>query len=317
MGVAFDILAAGNLWLSPVWDWIIMIGLFLSVGLLVVSIFSQEGEIQLSPQREAAVATGHADRKTAFENILLRPVLWILLSIAHRLRFRNGKDWLRKQLVAAGSPNFYTPEEYLALSMLAGLGLGVLLEIFHVLLAGKFSIGAIFLGLLAGMSLSIYQIAGQASKRLMSITKELPYAMDLLSLAMGAGATFTEAVGTIIREGETEETPLNSEFRALLAEMDLGTTRRAALQNMARRVPLEAMLSLVASVVQAEELGTPLSTVLRDQATLLRERRSLRAEEKAASAGVRILVPCLLLVMAVLLTVFGPFIIKTIEGGLV
>ena len=87
---------------------------------------------------------------------------------------------------------------------------------------------------------------------------------------MGAGATFTEAVKTIVRHDEDD--PLDMELKALLAEIDLGTTRRDALRNMADRVPLEAMQGLVASVTQAEELGTPLTAVLHDQATLLRER---------------------------------------------
>ena len=56
--------------------------------------------------------------------------------------------------------------------------------------------------------------------------------------------------------------------------------------------------------------------VLHDQATLLRERRSMRAEEKAASASVQILVPCLFLVMACIICVFGPFIIRVVRGGL-
>jgi tight adherence protein C len=98
--------------------------------------------------------------------------------------------------------------------------------------------------------------------------------------------------------------------------MELGTTRRQALQNMASRVHLESVRNLVSSVIQAEELGTPLSSVLHDQATLLRMQRTVRAENKAAVASVRILIPCLLLVIAVLLTVFGPAMVQLSGGGL-
>ena len=69
-------------------------------------------------------------------------------------------------------------------------------------------------------------------------------------------------------------------------------------------------------MTQAEELGTPLGDVLHDQATLLRLQRSVRAENAAASASVRILIPCLLLVIAVILAVFGPAIIRAVRGGL-
>jgi tight adherence protein C len=305
---------AVNLWVNPIWDWVISICAFGAVALGVVAIFSQPGQVKLSPQREAAIATGHLDRRTVFENPVFRPFLWILLSVAHHLRMPRVKAFLRRQLVSAGSPNFYTPEEYLALSILAGLGLAAMLEIVHLLVVGRFSFLVVVFGLAIGTGLSVYQIADRAAKRLQNITRNLPYAMDLISLAMGAGATFTEAVETIVREGEDE--PLNVELRALLAEIDLGTTRRQSLQDLAARVPIDSMQSLVASVLQAEELGTPLGTVLHDQATLLRLRRSVRAENKAAVASIRILVPCLLLTMAVILTVFGPSIVRGLQGGL-
>ena len=308
-----EILAAG-FWVGSVWDWVISVGLFVAVVLGVVCVFGQAGEIHLSPQRAAAIATGHTDRKTVFENPIFRPVLWILLSIASRLNFPQAKAFLRQQLVAAGSPNYYTAEEYLALSMLAGLALGAVLEIVHFFLLGSFSFMAIVLGVVIGMGLSIYQISDTAGKRLQAITRQLPYALDLISLAMGAGATFVEAARTIVREDRDD--PLNVELKALLAEIELGTTRRDALKNMASRVPLESMRGLVASVIQAEQLGTPLASVLHDQATLMRMHRSVRAENMAAVASVRILIPCLLLVMAVILTIFGPAIIRTVRGGL-
>lgn len=301
-------------WSAGVWDVVLSVLLFVVVALGIVAVFSQPGRAELSPQRQAAIATGHADRKTVFENPAFRPLLWILLSITHHLNLPKSKAFLRRQLVAAGSPNYYTAEEYLALSLLAGLGLGVVLEAVYVLLTGEFSVSTIVLGLVVGAVLSIYQIVDKASRRLRDITKQLPYALDLVSLAMGAGATFTEALRTITRENDADA--LNVEFKALLAEIELGTTRQAALQNLARRAPLTSVQSLVASVIQAEQLGTPLATVLHDQATLLRMQRSARAENKAAVASVRILVPCLLLVAAVIFTVFGPAIIRIVRGGM-
>ncbi|MBN1941751.1 MAG: type II secretion system F family protein [Phycisphaerae bacterium] len=308
------ILADVGFWSAGVWDVVLSVLLFGTVALGVVAVFSQPGRVELSPQRQAAIATGHEDRKTVFENPIFRPLLWILLSVSYHLNLPRAKGFLRRQLIAAGSPNYYTAEEYLALSLLAGLGLGIVLEVVYVLATGQFSLSTIVLGVIVGSSLSIYQVVDKASKRLRDITKQLPYALDLVSLAMGAGATFTEALRTITRENDTDA--LNVEFKALLAEIELGTTRQAALQNFARRSPLTSVRSLVASVTQAEQLGTPLATVLHDQATLLRMQRSARAENKAAVASVRILVPCLLLVAAVIFTVFGPAIIRIVRGGM-
>jgi tight adherence protein C len=304
--------APGLAW--SVWRLMISAALFGAVLLFVYAIFSQPGRIRMSPQREAAIATGHTDRRTLFEVPVLRPVLWLLLVLAHRLAVPRVKRWLRRTLVAAGSPKYYTAEEVLALAMFFGAALGVLLEAVYLLLFGRFGLIGLGVGLIVGVFLSLYQLQDAAWKRIRRISRRLPYALDLIALAMGAGATFTEAVRTVVRE-RTDD-PFHVELRAMLAEMDLGTTRRQALLSLADRVGLDSLRSIVASVVQAEELGTPLSDVLRDQSALLRLQRSVRAEELAARAGVRILVPCVLLVVAVILTVFGPAIVRVARGGL-
>jgi len=285
------------------------------VPLLILVVFGQPGEITLSPQREAALLTGHSDRRTVFERPVLRPIMWLLLVISTRFAFPGLKNWLRKTLIAAGSPEFYTPEEYLAVSMLTGVataGCAVLIGMFVT--AGQISFFAMFIGFVTGLGLTLYQLHDKSSKRLRRISKRVPYSLDLISLAMGAGATFTEAVQTVVREEGDD--PFNEELRALLAEMELGTTRRRALENMINRVPIEQLHSIVSSVIQAEELGTPLADVLHSQANLLRLQRTVNAENAAAVASVRILIPSLLILIAVVLAVFAPMIVRGVGGGL-
>ncbi len=298
----------------PPWEMALAsVCILVSVSLLVAAVFSQPGAIQMSSERSSALATGHEDRRTLFENAWARPILWILLLLSHRLAIPRGKEWLRRMLVAAGSPNYYTPEEYLALSLLAGVAAGVVLSLARVLALSEPGGTAFLWGLVLGTGLSIYHLHDRAARRVRQISRRVPYALDLIALAMGAGATFTEAVRTVVRE--RDEDPFHVELRALLAEIDLGTTRRKALENLADRIPLDSLRAIIASVVQAEELGTPLGDVLHDQATLLRQHRSVRAENAAAVASVRILIPCLLLVIAVILTVFGPMIIRLVQQG--
>ncbi len=314
MTCEFYILATGLPMGMEIWDVLLSIGLFVSVLLLVLSVFSQPGDIQVSPERLAAIATGHTDRRTVFEYPILRPIMWLLLTVAHRLAMPKTKNWLRRTLIAAGSPNYYTPEEFLAVCLGLGLAFGGLLQVFNLAVYGQFSVLLLVFGIAAGLMLALLNLHDTATKRTQEISHRLPYALDLIALAMGAGATFVEAVGTVVRE--RSENPFNVEFKTMLAEMDLGTTRRGALENLSARVPLESLRSIVASIIQAEELGSPLGQVLHDQATLLRLRRSFAAENKAAVASIRILLPCLLLVFAVMLAIFGPAIIRIVRGGL-
>jgi tight adherence protein C len=289
------------------------VGIFAAVFLLVVTLFGQTGEVRISPQREAAILTGHEDRRTVFEQIGIKRVMWLLLLVAHHLAAPGTKRWIQGKLVAAGSPNYYTAEEYLALIMLTGIMTALCAALFSVVVSGgTVSLLFVIIGFVLGIILAFAQLHEKAARRTREISRRTPYALDLISLAMGAGATFTEAVQTVVRDASDD--PFNEELRALLAEMELGTTRRRALQNLADRVPLEAMRAIVSSVVQAEELGTPLATVLHAQANLLRQHRTVKAENTAAAASVKILLPSLLILIAVILTLFSPMILRAIQG---
>jgi len=293
-------------------------GLSFGMGVVVMSfimaVFSQPGRVRRSPQREVAIAMGHADRRTLFEQPGTRQLMWVLLALAHSLSMPRVKQWMRKMLIAEGNENYYTAEEYLALCVAAGLAAGGFSETLYLLLVGQFSFLIFLIGLVLGTFLGVYHVYDRAGKRLRLIAKRVPYTLDLVSLAMGAGATFTEAVRTVVREEPDD--PFNNELKTVLAEMELGSTRRQALENLADRVPLDNLRSIVSSVIQAEELGTPLADVLHNQASLLRLQRSVRAENAAAIASVRMLVPALLILMAVVLTVFGPAIVRGLRGGL-
>ncbi len=310
----FELVVAASFWAGTTVDWIISAGLFLTVTLGIIGLFSGTGEVNMSAQREAAIATGHDDRVTIFENAVFRPILWFLLSAATKLNIPRFREKIRLQLIASGNPDYFTPEEYIALSMFYGCVLAVIIETFYFLAFGSFGFFILLLGFIVGSGIAIMQLFSNASNRLRKITRQLPYSLELISLAMGAGATFTEAVKTVIRE--EKDNPLNEEFTAMLSEIEFGTTRSDALLNVAARVPIDSVQTIVASVRQAEELGTPLATVLRDQAQLLRMQRSVRAENLAASASIKILVPCLLLVMAVIMIVFGPWIVRIFKEGL-
>jgi tight adherence protein C len=293
-------------------DFCLHVGIFLVTAMFIVAIFRQPYEITISHQRRSAIESGHGDRHTVFENPMLRPLLWIMLSMSHRMALPRLKAWIRQALVSSGNPNYYSPEEYLALSLFYGTIIASVVVIFSISIGG-FSFISMLIGFMVGMLITIFQLREAANKRLRLIAKRVPYALDLISLAMSAGATFTEAIATVVREGSDD--PFNEELKIVLAEIELGTTRRQGLQNLAERIPIDMLRSIVASVIQAEDLGTPLADVLHSQASLLRLQRSVRAENLAAVASVRIMVPGALILLSVILAVFGPAVVRFIESG--
>ena len=79
---------------------------------------------------------------------------------------------------------------------------------------------------------------------------------------------------------------------------------------MAERIDLPEVTAVVTSIVQSEELGTPLGRILRTQATESRTRRRVAAEERAMKAPVKMIVPTGIFIFpAVFIVIIGPAII--------
>ncbi|HEY3593765.1 MAG TPA: type II secretion system F family protein, partial [Polyangiaceae bacterium] len=193
-------------------------------------------------------------------------------------------DSLDRQLTLAGDYLGLTAPEYAALSLVGGavglfLGFG-LARLTHL---GPIVMGA---AVLLGFTSAHITIAGEAETRLKRISRGLPYAIDLMALGMTAGLDFPGSVRQVVEKSSDPYDPLTEELGFALQKLSLGQTRRQVLLELADRAPVEVVLEFVGAVVQAEERGHPVARVLRIQATTSRERRSVRAEEKAAKAGV-------------------------------
>jgi tight adherence protein C len=169
---------------------------------------------------------------------------------------------------------------------------------------------------LVGLFLPYMQITGAAQERLKNVSRGLPYAIDLMALAMGAGLDFPGAVRQVVQKSSNPDDPLVEEFTLLTQSLSLGRTRRDALTEFAKRAPVEAVKEFVGSLVQAEERGNPVAEVLQIQATGSRTRRSVRAEELAAKAGVAMIGPLMLVFAAVMMLILGPMYLRMSDGSM-
>lgn len=167
-----------------------------------------------------------------------------------------------------------------------------------------------------GAAMPYFNVTGERDRRFKEVNRSLPGAIDLASLCMGAGLDFPGAIRQIVEKAGNRDA-LVEEFERLLQELELGRTRRQALENFADRAPTEAVRDFVGAVVQAEEKGNPLAEVLRIQATMLRMRRSVMAEEAATRAALLMMGPLMLIFGAIILCLLGPFFVQTMQAGLV
>ncbi len=244
---------------------------------------------------------------------LLDPLVVGLSIVVRRLGLAGLRARVQHELMQAGNPWGYRPEEYIAWSMSLALVVGGGVA-GALLVTGRFNV---FFPLLATAIVYLATMQGLKSRgdrRRVELERQLPYFLDLTSLSMGAGATFLQACESAIQR--PTKGPLEEEVELMLREIQAGTPMGQALQNMTKRIESAELAQMIQAVHQGEELGTPLVRVFEQQADLNRYRRSKRGEQIAAKLPNRLAVPTVFLMLAVFLLLFGPIIIKATRGGL-
>jgi tight adherence protein C len=243
---------------------------------------------------------------------LLQPLI-ALLARLNRGFFREQLPEVQRQILAAGLPRFWLAEEYLARAETIAL---LAAPFYLYALSNWFGSDGVLLTIPAVVFTAYLlrrRLAARASYRLVLIKRRLPYLLDLLTLLMEAGATFLQALEQSIHELEGH--PVAIEFGRVLADMSMGKTRTEALESLRARLSDDDVTSVVGSIIQGEELGTPLARVFRTQADVLRLKRTQRAEGIAGEAGVKMLLPGILIMAATALVILGPFIMNYLFSG--
>jgi tight adherence protein C len=256
-------------------------------------------------------------RKRALETVPLwaqtEPVVRWLGARFAGLTSEAWRARLNRQMEQGGDFMGLLPEEALGLSIVSAVA-GLVAGSIFGWVSGMGNI-LLIAGTALGAALPFLRISSAAADRLRQVAKRLPYAIDLLALAMGAGMDFPGAVRQVVEKSSNSEDAVVEEFTLMLQGLQLGRTRRQALEDFAARVPANAVVEFVGSVVQAELRGNPVVETLKIQAEVSRRRRSVAAEEAASKAGVKMVLPLVLVFVAILILIVSPMAMQ-LKGAL-
>lgn len=157
----------------------------------------------------------------------------------------------------------------------------------------------------AGYYVPILQLTQEATKRRNNILRQLPTTLDLLTICVEAGLSLQAAMVKVVEK--TRPSPLRDEIDQALREIQLGRPRAQALKDMAKRINLKEVNSVVLAMVQAEAMGTSIAKSLRVQSAVARENRWTRAQEQAYKAPVKMTFPLVFFIFPVIfIVIFGP-----------
>jgi tight adherence protein C len=239
---------------------------------------------------------------------VLAPIGEWLAKWALKVNPRSSTDAVGRRILAAGMGRTLSPTSFLAIKgfcALVGMFLGSMLGSGRGL--GGLMMGAMFLGAL-GFLAPDYYLTLKARGRKERVRADLPDALDLLAVSVEAGMGFD---ASLAKMNEHMEGPLGEEFGLTLAEMRIGESRPEALKRLAERVDAQELSAFTRAIIQADQLGTSLSRILRVQAADARLRRQAAAEERAMKAPIKMLFPTVLFIFpAMFLVILGPAILN-------
>jgi tight adherence protein C len=172
-------------------------------------------------------------------------------------------------------------------------------------------VGIAMAGAGVGFYLPDLYVQNVIDKRMNSIMKAFPDALDLMLICVEAGMSVEAAFNKVAAEVGSQSVELAEEFALTTAELSYLPDRRQAYENLGKRCSHPGVRAVCTSLIQAERYGTPLGTALRTMALENREMRMLEAEKKAASLPSKLTVPMIVFFLpSLFVVILGPAAIK-------
>jgi tight adherence protein C len=169
-----------------------------------------------------------------------------------------------------------------------------------------------------GYYMPIYWVNRQIEARKAEIISGFPDALDLMLVCVEAGQSLDQSIQRVARESRSGYPALAEEFEMVSQEVKAGRERSKVLRDMGERVAVADVSSFVTTLVQSATFGTSISEALRIYAAEMRDKRVMRAEEKANTVPTKLTLGTMLFTLPPLLIILiGPSIygVATQLGG--
>ena len=245
---------------------------------------------------------------------MLEPLLALTLGIGRRLVAADAADRYRRKLDLAGNPTGWTSDKIIATKVIGAVAGLVAAFLFAQVLGMApstkilLAVGGLVVGFFAP-NLYLYQKTYDRSNQLQ---RDLPDAIDLMTISVESGLGFDVAVKQV---ATNTEGPLADEFTRVLRQMQIGQSRSDSLRALGERTNVPELRTFVSAMIQADAFGIPIAQVLRVQSSEIRVKRRQRAEEKAQQVPVKITIPLIFTILPCLfLAVMGPAVINIMNN---
>ncbi|RPE67077.1 tight adherence protein C [Pacificibacter maritimus] len=152
-----------------------------------------------------------------------------------------------------------------------------------------------------------YWITRRVETRKEEITNGFPDSLDLMLVCVEAGQSLDQSIVRVAREIRAGFPALADEFEIVSYEIKAGKDKINVLRDMADRAGVADVASFVTVLIQSQAFGTSIADALRIYANEMRDKRVMRAEEKANTLPTKMtLATMMLTVPPLLIILIGP-----------
>jgi tight adherence protein C len=156
-------------------------------------------------------------------------------------------------------------------------------------------------------------VNGRRKQRVREIEQDMPVTLELLATMSESGLAFDSALDRVVGTGEVQR-PLFQELRTFQVETLGGVPRVNCFRRLARRCEISSVSIFVSALVQAEQIGSGFTQVLRTQADDLRNRRREDANMLAQALTVKLVFPLVLCFLpGIFVATLGPVFLQFIK----
>lgn len=167
---------------------------------------------------------------------------------------------------------------------------------------------------LAGWLAPAFIITSRAKRRVRMIARGLPDALELLVVCVEAGLSLDDGLDRVVAELWDSHPALADELALLAADLKILPNRDQALNNLAERVDLPTIRSIVGTLSQTMRFGTPLAQAMKVVSAEMRNDALLNLEERANKLPALMTVPMIVFILpTIFLILGGPAVIRVMD----
>lgn len=219
----------------------------------------------------------------------------------------TSDDRLTARLREAGYNNPSAPRIFTMLRLVLVFALPAVVFLF-VYLAGKrpdwLTIYLVGSGLgLFGLFLPNLVVSAKAERRKEAIVNGFPDSLDLMLVCIEAGLGIEAAFDRVGREIMSAHPRVAELLSVAGLRLRAGASRSEAFRALSETAGVDEIRSFATLLIQSDQLGTSIGDTLRVYAEEMREKRRMRAEEKAHRLPVLISIPLVVCMLPVMIGV--------------